>query len=53
VAANKIEEIQKTGADTVVTSCQQCVRTIRSKARREKIDLEVLDITDLVLRVTS
>ncbi len=50
VARKKIEQITQTGADTVVTACQQCIRTIKSEARRQKIDLDVLDITDLVLR---
>jgi heterodisulfide reductase subunit D len=53
VARKKIEEIQRTGAKTVVTSCQQCVRTITSSARRAKMDLEVWDITQLVLRAVS
>jgi heterodisulfide reductase subunit D len=53
VAQKKIEEIQQTGAKTVVTSCQQCVRTIKSKARRQKIDLDVLDITEMVVRAMS
>ena len=53
VAQKKIEEIQQTGAKTVVTSCQQCVRTIKSKARRQKIDLDVLDITELVVKAIS
>jgi len=53
VAQKKIEEIQRTGAKTVVTSCQQCVRTINSRARREKIDLNVMDITDLLLQAMS
>jgi heterodisulfide reductase subunit D len=50
VAQKKIEEIQKTGAQIVVTSCQQCVRTIKGRARRQKIDLDVVDITEFVLR---
>ena len=50
VAGNKIDEIRRTGADTVVTSCQQCIRTIKSRARRRKMDLDVLDVTDLVVR---
>ncbi|MDQ1333444.1 MAG: hypothetical protein QG552_394, partial [Thermodesulfobacteriota bacterium] len=33
-----------------VTACQQCVRTIKGKVRREKLDLQVVDITDIVLR---
>jgi heterodisulfide reductase subunit D len=50
VAKNKIEEIHRTRAELVVTSCQQCVRTISGTARREKIDLKVMDIIELVLR---
>lgn len=53
VAEKKLEEIQRTGATTVVTSCQQCVRTIKSRARRQKLDLEVLDITELVFKAIS
>ena len=48
VAQMKIEEILETGADMVVTSCQQCVRTIATRARRQKINLVVKDLTDLV-----
>jgi heterodisulfide reductase subunit D len=50
VAQRKLEEIQRTGAKTVVTSCQQCVRTIKGRARRQKVDLQVMDITELVVR---
>ena len=53
VAGGKIEEIQRTGIKTVVTACQQCVRTIKSKARRERADLEVMDITELIRRAMS
>ena len=53
VAQKKIEEIQRTGAGTVVTSCQQCVRTIKGRVRREKIDLNVMDITELVLKAMT
>jgi heterodisulfide reductase subunit D len=50
MAQKKIEEIQQTGATTVVTSCQQCVRTIKSRVRRQKADLNVMDITELVVQ---
>lgn len=50
IANRKIEEILNTGADAVVTSCQQCVRTMMTYVRRNKISLEVLDITQLVRR---
>ena len=36
------------GAEMVVTSCQQCVRTMATRARRQKIKLDVKDLTELV-----
>jgi heterodisulfide reductase subunit D len=48
IAKAKIEEVAATGARAVVTSCQQCVRTLTSYARRHKIPIEVLDIVQLV-----
>jgi heterodisulfide reductase subunit D len=48
ITKNKIEEVIKTGAQTVVTSCQQCVRAMNTYVRRNKINLEVLDIVQLV-----
>ena len=49
IAGRKIREIQDTGAEVVVTSCQQCVRTISGYARKREIDLKVMDITEVVL----
>jgi len=48
VAAMKLEQIALTGADMVVSSCQQCLRTIATRAKRQKMDLVVKDITELV-----
>jgi heterodisulfide reductase subunit D len=50
MAQAKIEEIKATGADMVITACQQCVRTIQSNARRKKIPIVVMDITEFVLK---
>ena len=50
IAKAKIEEVQSTGAQAVVTSCQQCVRTMLTYAKRNKVPLQVLDITQLVHR---
>jgi heterodisulfide reductase subunit D len=50
IARQKIEEVLDTGAQAVVTSCQQCVRTMLTHVRRNKIKLEVLDITQLIHR---
>jgi heterodisulfide reductase subunit D len=50
ITERKIREIQATGAQAVVTSCQQCVRTMTTWVRRNELPLEVLDITRLVAR---
>lgn len=50
IARMKIEEVLYTGAEAVVTSCQQCVRTMTTYVKRNKISLEVMDITQLIHR---
>jgi len=49
VAQMKLDSIRDTGAEMVITGCQQCVRTMATRARRQKIDLEVKDLTELVV----
>ena len=53
IAGAKIEEVRNTGADAVITACQQCVRTMNTFVRRNKIQLEVLDIVQLVQKATK
>jgi heterodisulfide reductase subunit D len=48
IAEAKINEALQTGADAVITACQQCVRTMATYTRRNKISLEVMDIVQLV-----
>lgn len=48
IAKAKIEEAVSTGAQCIVTSCQQCVRTMLTFVRRNKVSIRVLDITQLV-----
>lgn len=48
VADLKLQEILDTGADLVVSSCQQCLRTIAGRARKKRIPLLVKDLTQLV-----
>jgi len=50
IAQAKIEEIKATGADMVITACQQCVRTIQANARRKKIPIVMMDIIEFVLK---
>ncbi len=48
IAGAKIKQVLDTGAEAVITSCQQCVRTMKGYVRLNKIKLEVLDIVELV-----
>ncbi len=48
IAANKIKEVQATGAQAVVTACQQCVRTMTTYAKRNKVPIDVMDIVQLL-----
>ena len=48
IAKAKIDEVMATGAQAVVTACQQCVRTMNTYVRRNKLSLEVMDIVQLV-----
>jgi len=48
IARRKIEEARSTGAQAIVTSCQQCVRTMTTFARRNKVPIEVMDVTQLI-----
>ncbi len=48
IAKKKIEEALGTGAKAIVTSCQQCVRTMTTYAKRNKVPIDVMDITQLV-----
>jgi len=48
IAKAKIDEAMETGAQVVVTACQQCVRVMNTYVRRNKIEFEVMDIVQLV-----
>ena len=48
VAQMKVDEVLSTGADMVVSACQQCLRTIETRAKRQKISLVVKDLAELV-----
>lgn len=52
IAKSKIEQALATGADAVITSCQQCVRTMATYTRRNKLPLQVMDIAQLVRKAT-
>jgi heterodisulfide reductase subunit D len=50
VADHRLAEAQRTGASLLVSACQQCERTLTMAARRGKVRMKVMDITELVRR---
>ncbi|MCB2227718.1 MAG: (Fe-S)-binding protein [Desulfarculaceae bacterium] len=48
IARRKVEQVLATGASTVVSGCQQCLRTMATHARRNKLPLKVMDVAQLV-----
>ena len=53
IAKAKIDEAMETGAQAVVTACQQCVRTINTYVRRNKLKFEAIDIVQLVQKALA
>jgi heterodisulfide reductase subunit D len=45
----KIKEIEETGAEVVLSACQQCKRTISLNAKKLKKKFRVLDLLELIL----
>jgi heterodisulfide reductase subunit D len=50
VAKRRIQEAQATGAETLLSACQQCKRTLAGAARQEKVRVRVMDIAELVAK---
>jgi len=48
VSKRRIEQAQATGARVVVSACQQCNRTLAEAARKNKIRMRAMDITEVV-----
>lgn len=53
VAAISIDAYRSSGAQSLVTACQQCKRVLSAAAERQQSALEVLDLTELVARALS
>ena len=51
VARRRLQHALDTGAQVLVSSCQQCKRTLMTAARQEKARIQVLDVVELVARV--
>jgi heterodisulfide reductase subunit D len=50
MSRRKVEEAVATGARAIITGCQQCVRTMTTYVKRNKVDIEVMDMCQLVAR---
>jgi heterodisulfide reductase subunit D len=48
VAGTRMRQAEETGAQFIITACQQCKRTLLGAARREKIRIRTLDISELL-----
>ena len=46
---NRLEQAVDTGAEYIVSACQQCMRTFFNGARKNKIRIRAMDLTQLVL----
>ncbi len=48
VGARRIVQAQEVEAQVLVSACQQCKRTLAEAARKNRIRIKVMDITELV-----
>jgi Fe-S oxidoreductase len=48
VAAQRVAQVKDTSAKYVLSSCQQCKRTLQEAARKNKVRVRALDLTELV-----
>ncbi|MDW8067774.1 MAG: (Fe-S)-binding protein [Anaerolineae bacterium] len=49
VAVQRIRQAVETGAQVVVSACQQCERTLSNAARTERLRLRVKDVAEILL----
>ena len=50
MAKRQVEEAVATGAEAIITNCQQCVRTMMTYAKRNKVNIDVMDMSQLVAK---
>ena len=53
VARRRLQQALDTEAQVLVSACQQCKRTLMTAARQKKARVQVLDVVELVARVTE
>jgi len=50
VAAQRLAQVQATGARYVASACQQCKRTLQEGARKNRIRVRAIDVVELLWR---
>jgi hypothetical protein len=50
VADRRLAQAQHTGARVLLSACQQCKRTLMVAARRSRVRIRAMDLTELVWR---
>lgn len=53
IAKRRVCQAQLTGAQVLVSACQQCKRTLSGAVRKEKVRMKVQDLTEIVWNSTS
>lgn len=48
IAERRLAQAVATGAEAIISSCQQCKRTLLQAARKTKTRIRILDVTELV-----
>jgi len=51
IAMRRLAQAVDTGAEAIISSCQQCKRTLLQAARKSRTRMRVLDVTELVWQV--
>jgi len=53
VAKRRLGQAQATGAQVIVSACQQCKRTMAGAVRKEKVRMKVLDVAEILWNSAS
>ncbi|NPV70737.1 MAG: (Fe-S)-binding protein [Firmicutes bacterium] len=50
IARSRLAQAASTGAAVLASSCQQCKRTLQGAARRDKVKIRVMDVSEVLLK---
>jgi heterodisulfide reductase subunit D len=49
-AGKRLQEVKDTGAETLITACPWCIQNLKGSAKEEKMEIEILDISEFISR---